>query len=64
LIEHDPATHAATISIHTWLKQRLALVLGPPLPPSPRRSYAGVLAVKELICPAARKKREQCPKPK
>jgi hypothetical protein len=40
LVEHDEATHAATVSIHGWLKRRLSRVLSAepevePPPPSP-----------------------------
>ena len=36
LIEHDDEIHAATLSVHQWLRQRLRRVLEP-APPSRQR---------------------------
>jgi hypothetical protein len=60
--EHDRAIHDATLRVHSWLKQRMALVVNPvALPPPQRKSYAGIAAVRQLLNPTTRRKRETCP---
>ena len=63
--DHNADLHEAVLRVRSWLRRRMELVMNPvALPPPQRRSFAGINAVRQLLNPMTRRKRETCPKQK
>jgi len=54
LIEHDEATHAATLRVREWLRDKMRLVTDPPKPPKPKGKSDKLVGGGKSLKPPAR----------